>query len=255
VTDIAMLAELVDTAAKTATEIEQLSVRYPLAIEDAYAVQKASIARRIARGERRAGIKMGFTSRAKMIQMGISDMIWGRLTDAMRVEEGGAIRLSSYVHPRVEPEIAFVLARELPRVISPAEALAAVAGIAPALEIIDSRYRQFKFSLADVIADNASASGFVLGPWSSPNVDVANLGMLLELDQRAVEIGSSAGILGHPVRSLVAAARMAADAGEPLRAGDIVMAGGATAATALRRGVHVRVVVEALGQAEFRVEE
>jgi 2-oxo-3-hexenedioate decarboxylase len=259
VIDVGRLAELVDTAAKTARAIDQLSLEHRLTLPDAYAVQRASIERRLARGERRVGMKMGFTSRAKMVQMGISDQIWGRLTDAMRVEDGGSIATRFYVHPRVEPEIAFLLGRDLPRAVSAAEALAAVAAVAPALEIIDSRYRAFKFSLADVVADNASSSGFVIGPWSSPSsspsTDVANLGMILEIDQRPVEIGSSAGILGHPVRSLVAAARLTAEAGEPLRAGDLVMAGGATRAVALRPGLHVRAVVEALGQAEFRVEE
>jgi 2-oxo-3-hexenedioate decarboxylase len=254
-TDIAMLAELVDTAAKTAQEIEQLSVRHTITLEDAYAVQKASILRRLSRGEKRVGMKMGFTSRAKMVQMGLDELIWGRLTDGLRVEEGGAIKLTSYVHPRVEPEVAFILRRDLPRVVSPAEALLAVEAIAPALEIIDSRYKAFKFSLTDVIADNASSSGFVLGPWSSPSTDFSNLGMILEIDLRPVEIGSSAGILGHAIRSLVSAARLTADAGEPLRAGDIVMAGGATAAVALKPGSHVRVVVEQLGQTEFRTEE
>jgi 2-oxo-3-hexenedioate decarboxylase len=255
VIDVHSLAETVDTAAKQARAIEQLSARHALTLEDAYAVQAASIGRRIARGERRVGVKMGFTSRAKMVQMGIADVIWGRLTDGMRVEEGGAIQMRSYLHPRVEPEIAFLLGRDLVGAVSPAEALLAVAGVAPALEIIDSRYAAFKFALADVVADNASSSGFVLGPWSAPAADVGNLGMILEVDMRAVEIGSSAAILGHPLRSLVAAARMTALAGEPLRAGDIVMAGGATAATPLRPGVHVRVVVERLGQAEFRTEE
>ncbi|HEX4422011.1 MAG TPA: fumarylacetoacetate hydrolase family protein [Kofleriaceae bacterium] len=254
-TELAELAERVDTAARAARAIPQLSRSHPLGLDDAYTVQRLSIARRLTRGERRCGVKMGFTSQAKMVQMGISDVIWGRLTDAMRIEDGGSIDLARYVHPRVEPEIAFVLARDLPRQVSPAEALAAVGAIAPALEIIDSRYEAFLFSLADVIADNASSSGFVLGPWSSPAIDVADLGMRLEIDLRLVELGSSAAILGHPLRSLVAAARLAADAGEPLRAGDIVMAGGATAAAALGRGNHVRVVVEALGQAEFRVQE
>ncbi len=238
--DVEALAALVDTAALTAREIEQLSARSELSLDDAYAVQKSSAARRIGRGERRAGMKMGCTSRAKMIQMGIGDLIWGCLTDGMRVEEGGTLKLASYVHPRVEPEVAFVLGRDLPRLVSPAEALAVVTGVAPALEIIDSRYKAFKFSLSDVVADNASSSGFVLGPWSPRTVDVANLGMILEVDMRPVEIGSSAAILGHPLRSLVAAARLAADAGESLRAGDVVMAGGATAAVPQRPGQHVR---------------
>jgi 2-oxo-3-hexenedioate decarboxylase len=253
--ELLALATQLDVAATEARAIDQLSLRHRLTLPEAYTVQRLAIARRLQRGERRVGVKMGFTSRAKMLQMGIADLIWGRLTDGMRVEEGGAIRIDAYVHPRVEPEIAFVLGRDLARLVSPAEALAAVAGMAPALEIIDSRYRAFKFSLTDVVADNASASGFVLGPLSPPAIDVSNLGLVLELDQQPLEVGSSAAILGHPLRSLVAAARLAADAGEPLRAGDIVMSGGATAAVALRPGVHVRVVVEALGQAEFRVEE
>jgi len=252
--DVNALAELVDGAARTARPIEQLSVRHALTIEDAYAVQAASVARRLARGERRCGMKMGFTSRAKMVQMGVAEMIWGRLTDAMRVEEGGATRKRAYIHARAEPEIAFLLGRDLPRLVSPAEAQAALAGVAPALEIIDSRYEAFRFSLTDVIADNASSAGFVLGPFSPPATDVGNLGMLLEVDGRAVEIGSSAGILGHPLRSLVAAAHLAWDAGEPLRAGQVVMAGGATAATPLRPGAHVRVEVERLGRAEFRMD-
>lgn len=249
------LAKLVDEAATNARAIEQLSAQHDLSLADAYAVQRASIARRLARGERRVGVKMGFTSRAKMAQMGVADVIWGRLTDQMRLEDGGTLRLSAHVHPRAEPEIAFLLGRDLPTAPGPAEAAAALAGVAPALEIIDSRYRAFRFSLTDVIADNASSAAFVLGPWSPPSTDVGNLGMILEVDEQPVEIGSSAALLGHPLRSLAAAARLAAAAGEPLRAGDIVLAGGATAAVALRPRARVRVVVERLGRAAFHTEE
>jgi len=250
-TDLATLAERLDTAQRSATATPQLAE--PIGLEEAYAVQQASMARRYARGERRIGIKMGFTSRAKMVQMGIAEMIWGRLTDAMLVEDGGSIDFARFVHPRVEPEIAFLLKAPLAGRVTPLAALAAVEGIAPALEIIDSRYENFRFSLTDVVADNSSSSALVVGPWSSPTVDVANLGMILEIDGVARQIGSSAAILGHPLRSLVAAARLAAAAGEPLQAGDIVMAGGATAAEALAQGQHVRVSVQTLGVAEFRV--
>lgn len=248
---IETLAERLDDAQRFAHATAQLAE--PLAIGDAYAVQAASLARRYGRGERRIGIKMGFTSRAKMAQMGIDEMIWGRLTDQMLVEDGGTIAFARFVHPRVEPEIAFLLKAPLAAIVSPPAALAAVAGIAPALEIIDSRYDNFKFSLTDVVADNSSSSAFVVGPWASPSTDIANIGMLLEINGMAKQIGSSAAILGHPIRSLVAAARLAAGAGEPLQAGDIVMAGGATAAEALSPGDHVRLSVEAVGRAEFKV--
>jgi 2-oxo-3-hexenedioate decarboxylase len=245
------IAARLDDAARYARATAQLAE--PLTIEQAYQVQAASLGRRYARGEQRVGIKMGFTSRAKMAQMGIDEMIWGRLTDAMLVEDGGIIRFDKYVHPRVEPEIAFLLKAPLGGSVSPPAALAAVEAVAPALEIIDSRYENFKFSLTDVVADNSSSSSFVVGPWASPTQDLSNLGMILEIDGVARQIGSSAAILGNPIRSLVAAARLAAAAGEPLRAGDIVMAGGATAAEALAIGSRVRLEVQRLGRVEFSV--
>jgi len=171
----------------------------------------------------------------------------------MMVEDGGVIDLKNYVHPRAEPEIAFLLGAPLEGPVTATQALAAVEAVAPAIEIIDSRYRDFKFSLADVVADNSSSSGFILGAWESPEPDLSNLGMILEVDGRAVQIGSSGAILGHPARSLAAAARLSTAAGERLEAGWIVMAGGATAAEALRPGTHVRNSVQDLGFCGFSV--
>jgi len=157
------------------------------------------------------------------------------------------------VHPRAEPEIAFLLKAALPGNVTAAAALAAVDGIAPALEIIDSRYENFKFSLTDVVADNSSSSALVVGSWSNPAIDFSNLGMIFAINGVVKQIGSTAAILGHPIRSLVAAARLAEAAGEPLQAGDIVMAGGATAAEALAPGQHVRLEAQAIGRVEFNV--
>ncbi|WP_091903518.1 2-keto-4-pentenoate hydratase [Chitinasiproducens palmae] len=246
-------AALLDDAAREAREVAQFDTDNRLSLDDAYAIQSASIARRLARGERRVGVKMGFTSRAKMLQMGLSDVIWGRLTSDMQIEEGGSSLFSRYVHPRVEPEIAFVLKRELAGDVTGPEALAAVEAVAPALEIIDSRYRDFKFTLPEVIADNASSSGFVLGAWRDPKLDFGNLGLTLSLDGRVVQVGSTAALLGHPLRSLVAAARLSAAAGEPLQPGWIVMAGGATPAEWIRPGQYVSVDMEQLGSAGFHV--
>ena len=157
------------------------------------------------------------------------------------------------MHPRIEPELAFLLKRPIDGELTPAEALACVEAIAPAMEIIDSRYRDFKFALSDVIADNSSSSGLVVGPWSSPAQDFSNLGLTMEVDGRPVEIGSTAAILGDPVRSLVAAARLAAPALGGLKAGWIVLAGGATAAHSLKVDERVRTVMQNLGSASIRV--
>src|SRR5690606_8797735 len=156
----------------------------------------------------------------------------------MLVEDGGGIRLRDYVHPRVEPEVAFLIGRPLCGRVTAPQALAAVDAVAPALEIIDSRYRDFRFSLTDVVADNSSSSGFVVGPWRSAATDLDNLGLVMAFDGRPQAFGSTAAILGHPLRSLVAAARVIADAGETLQPGDIVLAGGATAASALSADIH-----------------
>ena len=135
---LASLAERLDDAAKNARAVAQLSD--PLTLAEAYEIQRLSVERRLARGERRTALKMGFTSKAKMVQMGLDELIWGRLTTGMHVDDGATIDLAAYVHPRVEPEIAFLLARPLAGRVTMPEALAAVEAVAPALEIIDSRY-------------------------------------------------------------------------------------------------------------------
>ena len=112
--DINHVARIVDEAAAKAEAIPQLSLEHPLNVEEAYAVQAASIQRRLDRGESRTGVKMGFTSKAKMIQMGVDDLIWGRLTDQMVIDDGGEVDYGSLIHPRVEPEIAFLLNQDLP---------------------------------------------------------------------------------------------------------------------------------------------
>jgi 2-oxo-3-hexenedioate decarboxylase len=173
----------------------------------------------------------------------------------MCLEEGGSLSRARYVHPRIEPEIAFLLKAPLSGEVSLIEAEAAIAAVAPAMEIIDSRYRDFKFTLPDVVADNSSSSGFVLGPWARPDQDISNLGMVMEVDGRPVQIGSSAAILGHPLRSLVAASRLVARAHGRLEAGWIVLAGGATAAQPLAVGQHIRTIVQNIGSVSIRVGE
>ena len=235
------------------TPIPQLETE--LSVADAYEVQRLSIDHRIAAGARRVGIKMGLTSKAKMAQVGVNEMSWGRLTSDMILEDGGTLARSRCIHPRAEPEIAFKLKRPLAGRVTTFEAYAAIESIAGAIEIIDSRYKDFKFRFSDALADNASSTAFVIGAWCLPSIDFGNLGIALEVDGEAVEIGSSAAILGHPIRSLIAAARLMAERSEQLEAGDIVLSGGATAARPLMKGAFVRTCFEGLGQAAFFVGE
>jgi len=248
-------AALLDTAAHECRDLEQFtSGQFSLA--QAYEIQRASIQRRIARGERPKGIKLGFTSRAKMTQMGVDSLIWGLLTDAMIEEDGGVVDLGRYIHPRVEPEVCFLTRRIIDAPLTALEAADYLEGVAPAMEIIDSRYRNFKFSLEDVVADNCSSAGLVVGAWSRNFDGLANAGVRVQFDGRDVLVGSTAAILGHPLRSVVQASRLLHGAQMSLPAGSLIMAGAATAAEALRPGLFVQCRVGsgrgALGQVAFR---
>ncbi|MEO3828079.1 fumarylacetoacetate hydrolase family protein [Actinomadura sp. B10D3] len=242
--DVHALAATLDEAARDVRAIPKLTARTPLDVATAYAVQRAGIDLRLRRGERVAGVKMGFTSRAKMVQMGVDDVIWGLLTDGMPAE--ASVDVSRLIHPRIEPEIAYLIGRE---VRSAAGVESAVAGVAVGFEVLDSRYTGFEFTLPDVIADNASAARFGFGTWHPPR-DVSNVGLLMEIDGRPVQTGSSAAILGDPARALRAAARLAVGAGMALEPGWIVLAGAATAAVPLPKDAHVRVTGAGLGSVE-----
>ncbi|WP_330256002.1 4-oxalocrotonate decarboxylase [Nocardia sp. NBC_00565] len=167
--------------------------------------------------------------------MGVSDVIVGQLTDAMRVADGTDVDLTRFIHPRIEPEVAFRLARDVDVNDALTDLGDAVDAVAPALEIIDSRYRDFRFSLPDVIADNTSAAAFVIGQWQPFHVshrtdDIGNLAVELRIDGALADVGSTAAILGHPLRALPALLAMARRNKIELRAGHVILAGAATAA-------------------------
>lgn len=246
---ITPLAKSLDDAVLQAAAIAPLDPA--LTIDDAYRIQRAAMARRTARGERIVGIKMGFTSEAKMRQMGVGDQISGWLTDAMQIASGATLSLENHIHPRCEPEIAFLLKRPLPAELTEQAAFDAIEAVAPALEIIDSRFHQFKFSLTDVIADNASSSGFVLGPWIPCPPDLSGLAVSLSIDGELRQSGSTSDIMGNPLRALMAAARLAAQAGMPLQAGSIVLAGAATSAEALQPGMQIHARVTGIGAVDL----
>ncbi|MCX4538241.1 2-keto-4-pentenoate hydratase [Streptomyces sp. NBC_01669] len=247
------LASRLDAAAMTRTACAQLSQSHKISLDTAYAVQRAVAGRRLARCEHPLGIKLGFTSRTKAAQMGVSEVIIGRLTSGMLVADGGEINLGDYIHPRAEPELAFRLSRDLAPGEWNGQATDIVDAVAPAMEIIDSRFRDFRFDLADVVADNTSASGAVIGAWRPIGEGLDNRGVLFETDGRIVGAGSTAAILGDPLRAVTAAVRMAARYQITLSAGTVLLAGAATPAVALRAGTAVSTSVSGLGRVRFTV--
>ncbi|WP_022891409.1 2-keto-4-pentenoate hydratase [Agromyces subbeticus] len=256
-TAAAAFAAALDKAQRTASPIRRLAPDATIGLGTAYAAQHALIARRLARGEHVVGVKLGFTSRAKAQQMGVSDVIIGTLTDAMRIDDGGTFDPRTAIHPRIEPEVAYLLGTDLDEVDADARGSAsAIAAVAPALEIIDSRYRDFRFSLDDVVADNTSAAAFAIGQWADPAHagDLGNRGVRLEIDGRPVQTGSTAAVLGHPHRAITAARRLAAAHGFALSAGMVLLAGAATAAVPVPARGCIEAVVTGLGRVSVRVD-
>ena len=251
--DLLEAAKKLDQAAVLAQPIEQLTKQNEFTLDEAYEIQRLAIAERLDRGEKLIGLKMGFTSEAKMQQMGVHDMIWGRLTDTMLIDNGANAELAKYIHPRAEPEICFRISKDINGEVALEDLDEYVDGIATAIEIIDSRFENFKFSLEDVVADNCSSIGLAIGEWQKPSREIKELKMSQSFNGENVAEGSSADILGDPWKSLQAATRLAAKYKEPIKAGHVIMAGAATAAIFLKPDTQVEAIVEKLGSAQFHV--
>jgi 2-oxo-3-hexenedioate decarboxylase len=248
---VARLAALLDEAERERRAVPKITDQYPgMDWQDAYEIQYAVRARKEARGVRIAGLKMGLTSQAKMQQMGVSEPVFGFLTDYGRCTEGSVVDTGRFIHPRIEAEIALVTRRVL---AGPgchlATALAAIELVLPAVEIIDSRYEAFRFDLKSVIADNTSAAAYAVGEHKvrPEALDLPTLGVVMEKNGEIVQTGAGAAVMGHPAASLAALANMLASRGEHVPAGTLVLTGGITAAVGVAAGDHVLVRYQGLG--------
>jgi 2-oxo-3-hexenedioate decarboxylase len=251
--DHAGLAAMLDDAQRKATSIAPLTERHALALTDSYAIQRHVVARRLARDERVVGVKMGFTSAAMRQQMNIDHANWGRLTDRMAVDPEEMLDLTRFIHPRAEPEVVFRLNRDLVPPFGLDEVRTAIDAVAAAIEVVDTRYHEYRFKLEDNTADNSSAAAYAIGAWVDFSGDCARLPVTMSIDGVKVTEGSTADVLGDPVLSLAEAARLAAEDGQPLLRGWIVLTGGATASIPLRRGNLVEVEIAEIGSARLRV--
>ncbi len=200
-----------------------------------------------------AGWKLGVTSRAKQVQVGVSAPVFGFLAGANSLDPGEPLDTSALIQPRCEPEIVFVLGRDLagPHVTA-TDVLAATAGVAVGIEVLDSRYRDYRFSMADVVADNTSAGRFVVGtPVPAAGLDLRLVGVVLERNGQVVATASGAASLGHPASAVAWMVREMAADGEGLRAGQIVLSGGLTAAVPVGPGDVVVASIDRLGTLEL----
>lgn len=232
-------------------------IKPDLTVEEGYLVQEEIVKMKLAEGRKIIGPKMGLTSRAKMTQMNVEDPIYGHVFDYMLIENGGTLHLSDVIHPKVEAEFAFVIGEDIEGPgITGVQVMAATDYVVPALEIIDSRYENFDFTLPDVVADNASTSRVVFGNAikrpSEVDLDLTGVGLFVNGEMK--DLGAGAAVLGHPANSIAMLANMLAKKGEKVQAGHIILAGGITGAVMLHEGDHVVGKFDGFQDVEFKVE-
>ncbi len=204
---------------------------------DAYHIQQIGIDHRVQNSELRIGYKMGLTSEGKRKQMNLDSPLYGELTNKMQIVNSSIFDISPLIHPKIEPEVAFKVKNTLKGPVSYGQAVENISHIAATMEILDSRYDQFKyFSMEDVIADNSSSSHFIIGAWepftSAKQLEHAHLEMFV--DGHLAQAGDAKEISGDPILSLVQLYALLAENNRTLEAGSIVLAGAATAAVELK---------------------
>jgi len=227
--DASHYAELLREAATTKTPISNL--RDTIGIEDiafAYQIQQLNTTARILGGARVLGKKIGLTSKSVQTQLGVDQPDFGMLFDDMEVQNGGQISLSAIMQPKVEGELAFVLGEDLTDdQLTTVDVMKAIAFVLPSIEIVGSRIANWDIKITDTIADNASASHFVLGhtPKLITAIDIVNTEMLLTSEGKTVSSGNGSACLGSPINAILWLAKTMVKMETPLLEGDIILTG------------------------------
>ena len=242
-------------AEKEKREVEKITTKYPsLTFEQAYEIQQKLIEQKEQEGLRRIGVKLGLTSKAKQEMMGVHEAIYGYLMDDMLATEWEPVPYSSFIHPKAEPEIAFFIDEDIQGTsVSAEDILSVTKYVAPAIEIIDSRYLDFKFTLVDVVADNCSSSKFIVGnKWKYPeSLDLKEIGVYMSKNSEVATVGTSAAVLGNPAVAVAWAVSKLGETGRGLKKGDIVLSGAITEAISFQAGDTILVDFAELGSVSF----
>jgi 2-oxo-3-hexenedioate decarboxylase len=224
-----------------------------LDVDTAYDAQWAGVQLKLQAGQTLIGAKLGLTSRVKQQVMNVDSPLYGWVTSSMLTPFGEGVDLSALIHPRVEPEIAFRLGEDLTTPATVTSVLAATESVFAAIDVLDSRYEGFRFTLPDVIADNASAGSFLLGPKAvhpADLIDLALIGCVLRVNGAVVATAAGAATMGHPAAAIAWLANRLAERGQTLTAGMIIFSGGLTEPVALESGVSVSAEFDGLGSIE-----
>jgi 2-keto-4-pentenoate hydratase len=227
-------------AERSREPIAPLTSAHPdIDVVDAYEIQLINIRQRIAEGARVLGHKVGLSSLAMQQMMGVDEPDYGHLLDEMQVFEDTPVAAGRYLYPRVEVEVGFILAADLPGAgCTEGDVLAATEALVPSIELIDTRITDWKIALCDTIADNASSAGFVLGKArvSPGDIDVKTIDAVLTRNGEVIAEGRSDAVLGNPVTAVAWLARKVESFGVRLRKGDVVLPGSCTRAIDARAG-------------------
>lgn len=236
----AELAADLALAERTRVPLNPLTAAHPdIDVVDAYEIQLINIRQRVNAGATVVGHKVGLSSEAMQQMMGVDEPDYGHLLGEMEVFEDVPVPAGKYLYPRVEVEVGFILADDLPGAgCTEDDVLAATAAFVPAIELIDTRIKDWKIGLCDTIADNASSAGFVLGPQrvSPKDIDITAIDAVLTRNGEVVAQGRSDAVLGNPVTAVAWLARKVDSFGVRLKAGDIVLPGSCTRAIDARPG-------------------
>lgn len=243
-TDQAKLQEAADQLSRA--EIDRVGIPpltqqiAGLTVDDAYKIQQLNLNRRLENGEQLVGRKIGLTSVAIQRQLGVDEPDYGAISNRMEIDHEGELDLDDLILPRLEAEFAFEIAEDLPSSPTYSQLVSAVAKVAVAIEVIDSRVANWQITLADTVADNASMARVVWGsfvPATEALLDaLPNLTITLMRDDEAVCAGPGSAVLGHPLTSLHWLATALGAQGDHFRAGDRVLAGAVAAAVSLTGG-------------------
>jgi 2-keto-4-pentenoate hydratase len=250
--DIGRLAMALVEAESSRRPLEPLTQQCPgLGVADAYRIQRINILRRVSRGERIIGHKIGLTATAMQEKFGVNEPDYGHLMDTMMLPPGRPLDLGTLVDPQIEVEPAFILGRRLEGPgLGPDDVLAATDYVTACLEVIDSRIIDWRIRLADTVADNGSSARVLLGRGEHAPAGLAldDMATELELDGVVVERGNTRDILGHPAKSIAWLANHLSAFGIALEAGHVVLPG--TCTRSVRIAGHRRVVGRIAGLGE-----
>lgn len=244
-------AQKLITSAKDLKPLDPLTQIYPeITVEEAYRIQLITVEARLAEGRKVIGKKIGLTSPAMQQMFNVNEPDYGHLLDDMLVYEREGLATSRLLQPRVEGEIAFILERDLMgTAITPVDVLRATAGVTAALEIIDSRIRDWKIKIQDTVADNASSGALVLGSKITPltGLDLRYVGFVMAKNGQMTSTAAGAAVLGSPLQSVAWLANKMNEYGISLKAGEIILSGSAVAAVPVEAGDSIHLVVDRIG--------